>query len=241
MGWKFLEGIGEKVAEAAKESNEDMAKALFDKVDETSLDIDDLEIEFSEGVATISGVAADDATVEKAVLIIGNTEGVSEVEADGFIAGVTEAEKAEYAKAPDRGHRAGPQRSPPSAPTTAEATEEAEKAARKELRQRRRKAQEAAATAMSKFYTVETRGHAVEDRPGVLRRRVQVPGNLRGQQADAEERRSHLPGPGAADSSAGRLSPRTDRAEGPRSGGGLRSLRPVTERPDWVEPLSCPG
>jgi len=94
-----LESIGEKVAAAAKGDNDEMAKALVARVTEARLDIDDLEIEFAGGVATISGLAADDAAIEKAILIVGNTEGVSEVEADGFVAGVTDAEKAEYTKA----------------------------------------------------------------------------------------------------------------------------------------------
>ena len=32
MGWKFLEAIGDKVAAAAKGSDEEMAKALEEKV-----------------------------------------------------------------------------------------------------------------------------------------------------------------------------------------------------------------
>ena len=149
MGWKFLEGIGEKVAAAAKGNNEEMAKALADKVAESKLDIDDLEIEFSDGVATISGVAADDATVEKAVLIVGNTEGVSEVEADGFIAGTTEAEKAEYAKA----RAEAIERARKIAETRDKA--EADLAMKAELRERRRKAQAAANRETSKFYEVK--------------------------------------------------------------------------------------
>ena len=149
MGWKFLEGIGEKVAAAAKGNNEEMAKALADKIAESKLDIDDLEIEFSDGVATISGVAADDAAVEKAVLIVGNTEGVSEVEADGFIAGTTDAEKAEYAKA----RAEAIERARKMAETRDKA--QADLAAKAELRERRRKAQAAATRETSKFYEVK--------------------------------------------------------------------------------------
>jgi len=218
VGWKFLESIGDKIAGAAKGDDKGMATALADKVTESKLDIDDLEIEFSAGVATISGIAADDATVEKAVLIVGNTEGVSEVEADGFIAGVTDAEKAEYAKARAeaivRARKIAADRAAAASEAADEEkdTAEAEKAARVELRQRR------------------------EDRQGVLRRRVQVPGHLRGQQADAEERRSHLPGPGAADSAARRLTP-TEPCEGSRSGGGLH-LCPTVEAPACLNPLN---
>jgi nucleoid-associated protein YgaU len=150
VGWKFLEGIGEKVAEAAKGDNDKIATALTEKITQFGLDIDDLEIEFSDGVATVSGVAADDATVEKTILIIGNTQGVSEVEADGFVAGTTEAEKAEYAKA--RAEAIARARE------LAEGRdkEEAEKKARLELRERRRKAQAAAARQTSKFYEVKS-------------------------------------------------------------------------------------
>ena len=141
-----------------------MAEALTEKVTASRLDIDDLEIEFAGGVATISGMAADDATVEKAVLIVGNTEGVSEVEADGFIAGVTDAEKAEYTKARteamDRARRLAAVRAAATdkaaEQAAAEAEEEDAKKARRDLRKRRRKAQAAAAKAASKFYTVES-------------------------------------------------------------------------------------
>ena len=154
MGWKFLEGIGEKVAAAAKGDNDEMAKALSDKIIGFKLDIDDLEIEFSDGVATVSGVAATDDIVEKTVLIIGNTEGVSEVVADGFVAGTTEAEKAEYAKARteaiERARKLAAERA-----ADPKATAAAEREARMELRERRRKAQAAAERAQSKFYTVE--------------------------------------------------------------------------------------
>ena len=164
MGWKFLDSIGDKIAAAAKGDNDEMAEALTEKVTASRLDIDDLEIEFAGGVATISGMAADDATVEKAVLIVGNTEGVSEVEADGFIAGVTDAEKAEYTKARteamDRARRLAAVRAAATdkaaEQAAAEAEEEDAKKARRDLRKRRRKAQAAAAKAASKFYTVES-------------------------------------------------------------------------------------
>ena len=141
-----------------------MAKALIAKVNEAKLDIDDLEIEFAGGVATISGMAADDAAGEKAVLIVGNTEGVSEVEADGFVAGVTDAEKAEYTKARteamNRVRSAAAARADAkddaAAKAAAEAAEEAALKARRDLRKRRRKAQAAATKLTSKFYTVES-------------------------------------------------------------------------------------
>ncbi len=159
MGWKFLEAIGDKVAAAAKGSDEGMAKALEEKVAESKLDIDDLEIEFADGIATVSGMAADNVVVEKAILIIGNTAGVSEVEADGFTAGTTDAEKAEYAKARAeavaRARKAAAERAEAKDEAAEEAAAAAEKQARRELRQRRRKAQAAAEQAMSKFYTVE--------------------------------------------------------------------------------------
>lgn len=154
MGWKFLEGIGEKVAAAAQGDDKEMAKALSDKISGFGLDVDDLEIEFSKGVATVSGVAATDDIVEKTVLIIGNTEGVSEVVADGFMAGTTEAEKAEYAKARaeaiERARKLAAERvEDPKAKAAAE------RDARMQLRERRRKAQAASEKAQSKFYTVE--------------------------------------------------------------------------------------
>jgi len=157
VGWKFLESIGDKVAAAAKGSAEEMAKALEEKIADSKLDIDDLEIEFADGVATVSGLAADNATIEKAILIIGNTAGVSEVEADGFTAGTTEDERAEYAKARAEAIAKARKVVAERAEAKDEAAEiAAERQARIDLRDRRRKAQAAAAKAMSKFYTVES-------------------------------------------------------------------------------------
>lgn len=165
MPFKFMESIGEKVAAAARENDEKMAEALTEKLESSGLDIDDLEIGFAAGTATISGVAADDATVEKAILIVGNTEGVTEVENDGLVAGMTQAEKAEYEEARaalvERARVAAAARAAAQAENAADkkaAAEQAakeEKQARRELRRRRRKAQEAADRAMSKFYTVK--------------------------------------------------------------------------------------
>lgn len=165
MPFKFMESIGEKVAAAARENDEKMAEALTEKLASSGLDIDDLEIGFAAGTATISGVAADDATVEKAILIVGNTEGVSEVENDGLVAGMTQAEKAEYEEARaalvERAQVAAAARAAAQAENAAEKKAAAEKAAkeekqaRRELRRRRRKAQKAADRAMSKFYTVK--------------------------------------------------------------------------------------
>jgi nucleoid-associated protein YgaU len=167
--FKFMESIGEKVAAAARENDEKMAEALAEKLASSGLDIDDLEIGFAAGTATISGVAADDATVEKAILIVGNTEGVSEVENDGLVAGMTQAEKAEYAKARaalvERAKVAAEARAAAQAAAqaaaagekraTAKQAAQEEREARRELRRRRRKAQKAADRAMSKFYTVK--------------------------------------------------------------------------------------
>jgi len=65
VGWKFNEAIGEAISADAGESDEEMAEEFAGKVGESGPDI-----EFSKGVA------ADAATVTKAVLIVGNTEGV---------------------------------------------------------------------------------------------------------------------------------------------------------------------
>jgi nucleoid-associated protein YgaU len=143
-----MESIGEKIAAAAAE-HEEVKAALAEKVKESGLDIDDLEIGFADGTATIDGVAADQATVEKAVLIVGNTRGVSEVDADGLVSGMTDADEAEYARAREDAMK--------RARAIADAREraEAEQAARAELRERHLKAQAAAARAASKFYEVE--------------------------------------------------------------------------------------
>ncbi len=64
----------ERLAESKK------ALGLEKYVRDLGFDIEKLDVKFDDGVATISGTAADQTTREKAILAIGNTEGVGQVQ-----------------------------------------------------------------------------------------------------------------------------------------------------------------
>jgi len=90
MDLDFLKDVGEAVKAAG--GPEGMEKALAEKVEELGLDVDDLDIEWKDGTATVQGMAADQATLEKTLLAVGNTKGVLKV-VDEMVVGLTEAEK----------------------------------------------------------------------------------------------------------------------------------------------------
>ncbi len=139
MAFKFIKELGEKLGQAGIDSEHDVAAALVKKVRGLELDIDDLTITYSDAKATISGTAADNDNKEKAVLAVGNTEGVGEVE-DELVVGFTEEERAEVEK-------------------RREAAIKRTKKMRKRLEKRRKKAAKAATAqeaAESLFYTVES-------------------------------------------------------------------------------------
>jgi nucleoid-associated protein YgaU len=139
-----LENVGEKLAAAAEKNDEKMAEELEKKVADLGLDVDDLEIEVSKGVATVTGLAADEDTIEKVVLAVGNNEGVSEVEADELVAGMTDAEKAEYKKLRKEALAAAKEKK----------DADAAKAARRKMSEQRRLAMSRGSRQPSKFYTV---------------------------------------------------------------------------------------
>jgi len=77
-----------KVAAAAKaERSEKLAESkksrgLESYVRKLGLDIENLDIRYDDGVATVSGKAADQETRERVILAIGNTEDVGQVQDD---------------------------------------------------------------------------------------------------------------------------------------------------------------
>ena len=76
----FAANIGKKVF---KRGEPDAAKKLKEHIEKNNPGVSDLQVEVNDDVATISGSAADQAAYEKAVLMAGNVEGVSKVEAAG--------------------------------------------------------------------------------------------------------------------------------------------------------------
>lgn len=74
-GSKLL-GLGPSEEEQEGAVSEKLSKVVTDM----NLEIEDLRINFDDGVATVSGVAQSQADREKVVLLIGNTEGVAQVD-----------------------------------------------------------------------------------------------------------------------------------------------------------------
>jgi nucleoid-associated protein YgaU len=63
--------------------NDDPAEKIKEAIEEAGLAIENLGVEFEDGKVAISGKADSVEAMEKAVLIAGNVQGVSEVTADG--------------------------------------------------------------------------------------------------------------------------------------------------------------
>ena len=82
----FIKNVGRKddkdAIEAKEEQNKELIKAnkLKRFVLGLGLKIEDLKVGFDDGVATIHGKAATQEDREKAILAVGNTEGVSRVD-----------------------------------------------------------------------------------------------------------------------------------------------------------------
>ena len=157
MDLDFLKEIGEAFKDANIDSPEDMEAALVKKVTDFKLDVDDLDIEWDKGVATVQGMAADQDTREKVILAIGNTKGVIKVK-DEMIVGLTKAEKEEMRLAAAR--RAAEAAGATEREKMADAREELRatidatkkrNAFRRELEERRKAAIEKSKTV---FYTV---------------------------------------------------------------------------------------
>lgn len=76
----FAANIGKKLF--GKE--QDASKAVADHLNEDNPGVENLSVKVENGVATLSGVATSAAAVEKAVLMAGNVEGISEVNISGM-------------------------------------------------------------------------------------------------------------------------------------------------------------
>lgn len=87
-------GIGKTTEEAAAEKS----SKLLDAVYSLELVVTDLAISVDDDKATITGEAADLATKEKVVLVVGNTEGIATVEDNMSVAEVEEIAVEEMAQ-----------------------------------------------------------------------------------------------------------------------------------------------
>ncbi|MPV85841.1 peptidoglycan-binding protein LysM [Ostreibacterium oceani] len=87
----FARNIGKKIF-----SNDDeAAEKLKAHIEADNPGMKDLTVEYTDGVAKISGQAKDSAALEKAVLMAGNVEGVGEVQL-GEVSGAEPSENVSY-------------------------------------------------------------------------------------------------------------------------------------------------
>jgi nucleoid-associated protein YgaU len=87
----FVKEIGNKLFNR----EEDAAEKIKKHIEEANPGIGGLGVEFKDGVVSLSGKAASPEAMEKAVLMAGNVQGVSEVKIDGLQAPPVQA-KVEY-------------------------------------------------------------------------------------------------------------------------------------------------
>jgi len=73
-------GIGKTTAEEAAEAAAEKANKLVNAVDALGFGVTDLDITVVDDLATIYGEAENQATREKVVLVVGNTEGIASVD-----------------------------------------------------------------------------------------------------------------------------------------------------------------
>jgi len=73
-------GIGKTTEEEAAEVATEKATKLVNAVDALGFEVTDLDIEVDGDTALVYGEAADQATREKVVLVVGNTEGIASVD-----------------------------------------------------------------------------------------------------------------------------------------------------------------
>jgi len=71
----FASGIGNKIFGG----NDNPAEKIAENIEAAQLGIENLNIDYNEGIVTISGDAATPEVAEKAILIAGNIEGVNQV------------------------------------------------------------------------------------------------------------------------------------------------------------------
>ena len=79
----FVKDAGERLfggKEARAEAKQESEEALINQVNQMGLKVEDLSIDFNDGVALIRGSAASQEEREKVVLLVGNTKGVGQVD-----------------------------------------------------------------------------------------------------------------------------------------------------------------
>jgi len=75
-----LKTDAEKVAEAELKAEDAVARRLEETIRDLELHVENLNVHIDDDGATVSGAAYDQATKEKVILVIGNTEGIATVD-----------------------------------------------------------------------------------------------------------------------------------------------------------------
>lgn len=88
----FARNIGKKLF---GDDDADAAEKIKAHIEADNPGVENLEVTLEDGVAKISGDVKDSAALEKAILMAGNVEGVSEVQL-GDVKGVNPGENVEY-------------------------------------------------------------------------------------------------------------------------------------------------
>jgi len=99
--FSFIKNAGAKVFGIGKTTEEEEAEKagkLVDAVNALELKVADLAINVEDDKASVSGEAADLATKEKVVLVVGNTDGIASVEDNMTVAEVEEIEESAIAQ-----------------------------------------------------------------------------------------------------------------------------------------------
>ncbi len=91
----FLKDSGEDLEQQEREMEKGKSEALTRQVQILGLKVEDLVVDFDDGVATVSGKTPSQEEREKVVLVLGNTMGVARVD-DQLVVEVAEPEATLY-------------------------------------------------------------------------------------------------------------------------------------------------
>lgn len=91
----FVKNIGQTIFADNDNDNSTIAEKIKAHIESDKLGLDDLNVNFKDGVVNLSGVAKTSADIEKAVLLAGNIHGVAAVNIDN-IAGEKPATNVDY-------------------------------------------------------------------------------------------------------------------------------------------------
>lgn len=88
----FVRNIGKKIFD---NDDADIADKIKTHIEADKIGVDNLQVDFQDGIVKLSGEAKTSADLEKAVLLAGNLQGVESVNIDG-VSGEQPSETVEY-------------------------------------------------------------------------------------------------------------------------------------------------